>query len=564
MVSNYAVGNNAVFATDTDGQHLSGATLSSSNFGANSPTGIAMVGTHIYQAQQSGNSVVEIDASGNLVQTILAVSNATGLIANPITGHLYESSGSLVLEIDPIAKTSSVFGSIGFDGMTINSTGSILYGANTSNGHIEGYDTTTKAKVFDSGFIPGGIDGSALGTGTLAGNIFVNTNDGHVIEVNLATLSQTTIASGGSRGDFVTVDQLTGTLLLTQSNSVLRLTAPGGGGFGGSGLPECDIETANEPGDPGTAFVTDDADNPGGNVLIVTGTSRNDVIVVAPQPKSQGLINVVQNKHVIVSFISTDVQRIVIYGLAGNDKITISAALFQPAIIFGGDGNDVIVAGSGDSQIDGGAGNDKIVGGSGDDTLCGDDGNDVIVGGAGNDTLFGDAGNDVLNGGLGDDLLIGGDGNDTLDGAVGNDHLYGQAGNDTLIGGVGNNILVGGAGNDTLVARFGRNILIGGDGKDKIYGNAADDILIAGSTSHDEDDAALQAILDEWTSGASYEDRVAFIRNGGGSNGASVFDDTTVLDDGLVDILTGAGGRDWFWAGANDKIKDRAGNELVN
>jgi len=188
----------------------------------------------------------------------------------------------------------------------------------------------------------------------------------------------------------------------------------------------------------------------------------------------------------------------------------------------------------------------------------------VIVGGAGNDTLFGDAGNDVLNGGLGDDLLIGGDGNDTLDGAVGNDHLYGQAGNDTLIGGVGNNILVGGDGNDTLVARFGRNILIGGDGKDRIYGNAADDILIAGSTSHDEDDAALQAILDEWTSGDSYEDRVDFIRNGGGANGASVFDDTTVLDDGLVDILTGAGGRDWFWAGANDKIKDRAGNEFVN
>src|SRR5205823_5539454 len=157
----------------------------------------------------------------------------------------------------------------------------------------------------------------------------------------------------------------------------------------------------------------------------------------------------------------------------------------------------------------------------------------------------------------GDDLLLGGDGNDTLDGGLGNDHLYGQAGNDTLIGGVGNNILVGGDGNDTLVARFGRNILIGGDGKDKIYGNAGDDILIAGSTAHDEDDAALQAILDEWTSDDRYEDRVAIIAIDG-------FNDATVFDDGVADLLVGAGGRDWFWVGVNDRIKDRAGNEQVN
>jgi Ca2+-binding RTX toxin-like protein len=323
------------------------------------------------------------------------------------------------------------------------------------------------------------------------------------------------------------------------------------------GLPECEITTLNDPGSPGTAVIQEDADNPGSNVLLVTGTSGNDVLVVEPQPKSQGMIRVVQNKHVLVSFISTDVPRIVIYGLAGNDKITVSAALHQPATIFGGDGNDVIVAGSGDSQIDGGAGNDKIVGGAGNDTLCGGNGNDVIVGGLGNDTIFGDAGNDVINGGVGDDLLLGGDGNDVLDGAVGNDRLYGQAGNDTLIGGVGNNILVGGDGNDKIIARYGRNILIGGTGKDTLYGNVADDIVIAGSTAHDEDDAALQAILAEWTSGNSYEDRVATIRIDG-------FNDVTVFDDGVKDTLFGSAGRDWFWIGTNDKIKDRKSNEQVN
>jgi Ca2+-binding RTX toxin-like protein len=326
----------------------------------------------------------------------------------------------------------------------------------------------------------------------------------------------------------------------------------------------CEVTTKNEPSDLGTADIVDDADNSGSDVLLITGTNRGDVIVVERQPKSQGTFRVVQNKHVILTFISTDVPRIVIFGLGGNDKITVSAALTADATILGGTGNDVIVGGSGDDQIDGENGNDVINGGAGDDTLCGGNGNDVIVGASGNDLAGGDAGNDVVNGGFGDDLLLGGDGNDVLDGAVGNDHLYGQADNDTLIGGVGNNILVGGDGNDKLVARFGHNILIGGDGKDKLYGNAGDDILIGGSTAHDEDDEALQAILDEWTSGNSYEDRVFNIRNGGGDNGGFVFDDLTVLDDGLTDTLIGDGGRDWFLAGANDKVKDRAGNEFLN
>ena len=59
--------------------------------------------------------------------------------------------------------------------------------------------------------------------------IFVNTNGGTVVEVNLATKVQTLIASGGSRGDFVTVDPSNNTLLLTQSDRILRLS---GGNFG--------------------------------------------------------------------------------------------------------------------------------------------------------------------------------------------------------------------------------------------------------------------------------------------------------------------------------------------
>ena len=88
---------------------------------------------------------------------------------------------------------------------------------------LEGFNITTKAMVFDSGTISGGPDGIALGTGPVAGNLFVNTNGGTVVEVNLATAAQTVIASGGSRGDFVTVDPNNGTLLVTQSDRLMRL-----------------------------------------------------------------------------------------------------------------------------------------------------------------------------------------------------------------------------------------------------------------------------------------------------------------------------------------------------
>ncbi len=330
------------------------------------------------------------------------------------------------------------------------------------------------------------------------------------------------------------------------------------------GLPTCNIETLNSVGAAGTATIESDLDHPGDEVLIVTGTSKNDVIIVEPRPSNTTQVRVKNTGKLLGIFDNATFAHIVVFAQGGNDTVIVDPRIHLSTILFGGIGNDVLYGGGGDDQISGDDGNDVIFGGAGIDTLCGDNGNDVVQGGQGNDTLFGEVGNDTLRGDAGDDLLLGDIGNDTLDGGIGNDHLYGQLGNDTLLGGIGNNIVVGGDGNDKIIALVGRNILIGGNGADKLYGNAKDDILIAGSTAHDEDDAALLAILDEWTSGDSYDNRVSFIRNGGGANGAAIFDDTTVFDDGLADLLVGDGGRDWYWAGVKDKIQGKASNEIVN
>src|SRR5205823_4300592 len=94
---------------------------------------------------------------------------------------------------------------------------------------------------------------------------------------------------------------------------------------------------------------------------------------------------------------------------------------------------------------------------------------------------------------------------------------------------------------------------IGGAGADRVVGNEADDILIAGFTAYDAVDVALAAILAEWTSARNYATRVANLKGTGTgphANG-SIFLITdglgsTVLDDGVVDVLTGDTGLDWF------------------
>lgn len=134
--------------------------------------------------------------------------------------------------------------------------------------------------------------------------------------------------------------------------------------------------------------------------------------------------------------------------------------------------------------------------------------------------------------------------------------LYGDEGNDRVKGGAGHDLLFGGLGDDLLVGGSGRDLLIGGFGADRIVGNSDDDILIAGRTAYDAHDAALCAIMAEWTSERDYQTRVANLRDGSGSpeeerdNGAYFLDtegpDATVFDDAARDVLTGSAGLDWF------------------
>jgi len=220
--------------SDADGQHAANINPSQS-YGFANAVGLTVAGGRVYMTEQSAGTVVQLNDDGTFNQTIATgLGSPTGITTNPANGHIFVSSccsGQGIWDIDPIAKKVTSFQTgTSPDGLTFAADGSAIYAE--INGHIYGYRISDKAQIFDSGGISG-ADGCALGTGVLSGFVFVNTNYGYVIQVDLATSTQTILASGGSRGDFVTVDP-NGSLLLTQSDRVLRLTAPSGGGFGNS------------------------------------------------------------------------------------------------------------------------------------------------------------------------------------------------------------------------------------------------------------------------------------------------------------------------------------------
>ncbi|MDB5322601.1 MAG: hypothetical protein JWN40_4232 [Phycisphaerales bacterium] len=232
------LGNVRLFPTDIDGQVAAAAPVGQ-NYGLDKATGLTQVGNTIYMTRQSTGDVVQINQNGTLNQVIISgLPFITGIAANPTNGHLFVSTlgMSAIYDIDPIAKTKTLFTSGDVDGVSFSSDGSTLYAVRQSDNHVIGYNVAAKAVIFDSGFIPGVIDGTAAGTGQLAGNLFVNTNGGTIVEVNLASHVQTTIADMGSRGDFVTVDFTNGTLLLTQTDRIVRLSL-NGGGFSAVPLP---------------------------------------------------------------------------------------------------------------------------------------------------------------------------------------------------------------------------------------------------------------------------------------------------------------------------------------
>lgn len=124
-------------------------------------------------------------------------------------------------------------------------------------------------------------------------------------------------------------------------------------------------------------------------VLRISGTSDADSIAVSRVGTSWTVTN-----GLWTSVVKGTVASLLIKAGAGDDSVTLDAAIFQPARIYGNSGNDTVVGGSGADCLYGHNGDDSLVGGAGNDLLVGVGGGirDSLVGGDGSDSFWVDAG----------------------------------------------------------------------------------------------------------------------------------------------------------------------------
>jgi sugar lactone lactonase YvrE len=252
MVTDFA-GQVVLFANDTNGQLASSGTVLQ-NYGFGNAVGLASSGGNIYMTQETLGTVVKLNSNGSIASTLANIAGATGITSSPTTGDLYVSTlGSGTIYKVTTAGQVSVLATPGAlsvpDGMVVNASGTILYVALNGSNQVAAYNTTTGALV--SLWMLSqhtGPDGLAIGTfGQIDGKLFVNMNDGSVIEIDTTTGIQTVIATGGHRGDFAAIDTLNDSLLLTQGDEIVRLSpidggftpgfAPVPGPIAGAGLP---------------------------------------------------------------------------------------------------------------------------------------------------------------------------------------------------------------------------------------------------------------------------------------------------------------------------------------
>jgi Ca2+-binding RTX toxin-like protein len=351
--------------------------------------------------------------------------------------------------------------------------------------------------------------------------------------VRFSTVEHVTINGGGGNDTIIDPGQNT-TILGGAGDDTILITATTGTGIlvdGGDGSDSCIVYAGSLEG----PVVVTDTGTTGTDSLTVQGTAGADTITET----SSDLI--VDGGTITVS---TGLESLGVDGGGGTDTFAVQGTLPVPVHVQAV--SDMVVYGTAD--------NDTMVFTPGDTT-----GQVVATVNGVEVARYSPTGRLIVHGGAGDDdIQVAGSINVPT-------WLYGDDGNDRLKGGNGNNVLSGGAGDDLLAGGSGRDLLVGGTGADRLIGNGGDDILISGTTSYDANEAALAAVMAEWTSDHDVAKRVANLTDTGTSlldrlNADYFLLDSgsgqTVFNDDSADALTGSAGSDWSFAGTADKITD--------
>jgi len=214
---------------DVDNQTLSDAITSSPYTAQTGNPQFAMTtaGGQVYGAQAFGGVYEHFSSNGTFTPIPNLQSDGLtsflGMWTDPVNQHIISASEMGLVDIDPVAGTFKVIVPGLFpDGVSVSPNGQVAYVA-ISNG-IGAYSISTGASLNFWG-VGHGTDGTGVITGgKFNGDIVVNNNDGTVGLLDPTNGNYSTIADSGTRGDWVSLDTNNGSLFLSQTEQIDRLT----------------------------------------------------------------------------------------------------------------------------------------------------------------------------------------------------------------------------------------------------------------------------------------------------------------------------------------------------
>jgi hypothetical protein len=238
------------FFADTDGQTLA-TTLSSTPNNSNTAGYVTVGGVPYGETSQPGSFVqFNNDGTVNRILTGVSAQAIFGMWANPVNGHIIASSSAGLIDVDPLANGGA--GSfrvinaslIGADGVTGTADGTTAYVENLDV--IQSYDIAT-GHLIATYNTSGQPDGTGIiNGGALNGFVIVNTNLGNIDLIDPVAHTFVTIATGGTRGDYIAPDVTNGSFFLDYSDVVMRLSCGAG----------CTIGTTAAKPEPSTNFLS--------------------------------------------------------------------------------------------------------------------------------------------------------------------------------------------------------------------------------------------------------------------------------------------------------------------
>lgn len=232
IVFNNSSNNTNYLIANVDNQVFSNpGTVLASNPNSGFPSALAAAGGFLWA---SGGALQKLDQNGALIATFSNIPVVAGLATNPVTGQLIGIANEKLISIDVSGATPVVTiiqSGLSADGLAVSPDGTKAYLGIHGNNIV---DLVGPAHAISSfGNVPG-IDGVGIvsSNNLLNGSIIANTTTGNIVLVDPQTLLQTIIASGTGYGDYVAPDPTNGTLLLSSSNSIMRLACGAGCGIG--------------------------------------------------------------------------------------------------------------------------------------------------------------------------------------------------------------------------------------------------------------------------------------------------------------------------------------------